>query len=163
MVVRTEYKPVPDTDLTVSRDGKVKGPSGKILSQRVGTRGYMTITRNERSVAVHLLVLLAWVGPRPEGYEACHGDKGRLRNHVDNLRWDTRKANAADRVRSGRNGNWRRIPSPCRRVRRSDGAEWKTAACAGRELGLVATSIARVCRGVRKTYAGYGWSYVSEG
>jgi hypothetical protein len=51
---------------------------------------------------VHQLVLEAFVGPRPDGYQACHNDGSRTNNHVSNLRWDTVSANAYDRVDHGR-------------------------------------------------------------
>lgn len=50
---------------------------------------------------VHELVLLAWVGDRPGSpheVEACHGPAGSKCNRLENLRWDTTKANAADKV-----------------------------------------------------------------
>lgn len=50
---------------------------------------------------VHSLVLEAFVGPRPEGFDACHQDGSRDNNHVANLRWDTRKANLADAFTHG--------------------------------------------------------------
>lgn len=56
-----------------------------------------------RNRFVHELVLLAFVGERPgsvDEYEACHGPGGSLDNSLENLRWDTIKANTADRVRA---------------------------------------------------------------
>src|SRR5439155_828868 len=53
------------------------------------------------SVHVHRLVLEAFVGPPPEGAVACHENGNGYDNRVANLRWDTRKANAADTVRHG--------------------------------------------------------------
>lgn len=50
---------------------------------------------------VHQLILLSFVGPCPVGMEACHNDGNRTNNRADNLRWDTKKANAADRDRHG--------------------------------------------------------------
>lgn len=50
---------------------------------------------------VHRLVLEAFVGPCPEEYEACHHDGNPANNRLSNLRWDTKKANAADRTRHG--------------------------------------------------------------
>lgn len=50
---------------------------------------------------VHLLVLEAFVGPRPDGMVACHADDDYLNNHLLNLRWDTLSANAYDSVRNG--------------------------------------------------------------
>ena len=49
---------------------------------------------------VHQLVLNSWVGLRPYSkFQACHTNGNRLDNTVKNLRWDTAKANAADRKR----------------------------------------------------------------
>lgn len=50
---------------------------------------------------VHRLVLETFVGPCPDGMEACHGDGNPLNNRVENLRWDTRINNFADRDRHG--------------------------------------------------------------
>lgn len=50
---------------------------------------------------VHTAVLLAFVGPRPDGMECCHNDGNPLNNTVENLRWDTRIANFADRDKHG--------------------------------------------------------------
>jgi hypothetical protein len=48
---------------------------------------------------VHRLVLEAFVGFCPGGMQCCHGDGNTANNHLSNLRWDTAKANAADKVR----------------------------------------------------------------
>ena len=50
---------------------------------------------------VHRLVLEAFVGPCPEGMEACHNDGNPSNNHVNNLRWDTQSENMNDRVKHG--------------------------------------------------------------
>lgn len=50
---------------------------------------------------VHRLVLEAFIGPCPEGMEACHNDGNCKNNCATNLRWDTSKANAADKIRHG--------------------------------------------------------------
>jgi hypothetical protein len=50
---------------------------------------------------VHHLVLEAFVGPRPAGHEAAHGDGDKTNNALANLRWATPKENAADRYRHG--------------------------------------------------------------
>jgi hypothetical protein len=50
------------------------------------------------AVFIHRLVLYAFVGPLPEGMEACHNDGNPANNRVENLRWDTRKSNVADRT-----------------------------------------------------------------
>jgi hypothetical protein len=57
---------------------------------------------NRHARSVHALVLEAFVGPCPDGLEACHWDGNNTNNHVTNLRWDTRTANMADMLRHGR-------------------------------------------------------------
>jgi len=54
-----------------------------------------------RDVKVHTLVLETFVCARPEGMEACHGNGVRTDNRLENLRWDTRVANARDKVMHG--------------------------------------------------------------
>ncbi|MDR3018665.1 NUMOD4 motif-containing HNH endonuclease [Delftia acidovorans] len=55
-----------------------------------------------RKLDVHVLVLEAFVGPRPSpDMEACHEDGDRANPALSNLRWDTAKGNAADRRRHG--------------------------------------------------------------
>lgn len=46
---------------------------------------------------VHILVLEAFDGPRPEGMEGCHNDGNPSNNKHNNLRWDTPINNAADK------------------------------------------------------------------
>jgi hypothetical protein len=50
---------------------------------------------------VHVLVLESFVGPRPDGMQACHNDGNPANPRLSNLRWDTPKANQADRVKHG--------------------------------------------------------------
>jgi hypothetical protein len=60
------------------------------------------IGHKSRTITVHQLVLLTFVGPRPPGMCGCHRDGNSLNNRLENLRWDTFKANAADRAAHGR-------------------------------------------------------------
>lgn len=55
-----------------------------------------------KTVRVHTLVLTAFVGPCPEGMEACHENGVRLDCVASNLRWGTDKDNTNDRDRHGR-------------------------------------------------------------
>lgn len=55
-----------------------------------------------KKVSVGRLVLLAYVGPPPEGCVCCHGSAGRLCHRLENLCWGTRKKNQGeDRRRDG--------------------------------------------------------------
>lgn len=54
-----------------------------------------------KTVYIHHLVLFAFVGPRPDGMEACHWDGNPQNNSILNLRWDTQESNTADKKRHG--------------------------------------------------------------
>lgn len=51
---------------------------------------------------IHVLVLEAFVGPRPDGMQCRHLNGDPHDNNLDNLRWGTALENAADRERHGR-------------------------------------------------------------
>lgn len=67
------------------------------MTTRLSRHGIGTAT----TVYVHHLVMFAFIGPRPDGMECCHWDGDPTNNRVDNLRWDTPKGNAADKIRHG--------------------------------------------------------------
>lgn len=50
---------------------------------------------------VHWAVLSAFIGPRPDGYYACHNNGDRSDNRLANLRWDTIKNNLKDKHAHG--------------------------------------------------------------
>jgi hypothetical protein len=51
---------------------------------------------------VHRLILETFVGPCPEGMEACHDpDRNGTNCRLDNLRWGTRSENQRDSIRHG--------------------------------------------------------------
>jgi hypothetical protein len=117
-------------------------------------------------------VLLAFVGSCPEGLECCHNDGDCTNNDVENLRWDTRESNIADRVKHfvvrvgrepKRNGPYKALLSGeflrgerintaklteaeviVIRKRREDGELLKVLAV---EFGVTATMISLVSRG----------------
>lgn len=83
------------------RDGKPKRLRGQILKPTVNGDGYARVALSGRCRSVHQLVLESFVGPRPEGMQACHGDGVGTHNHLGNLRWDSISENQFDRVRHG--------------------------------------------------------------
>ncbi len=54
-----------------------------------------------RCTRVHSIVLEAFVGSCPKGKQGCHNDGIKYHNWISNLRWDTPKKNAADKVKHG--------------------------------------------------------------
>jgi len=65
---------------------------------------------------LHVLVLEAFVGPRPPGHDACHANDDPTDNRLVNLRWDVRAANRKDAARNRSRLTTQRIPGERRRV-----------------------------------------------
>jgi len=69
--------------------------------------GYLVISSlytddgGRRTIPVHRLVALAFLGPRPTGYHTDHIDGDRSNNRADNLRYITPKENARNCLRFG--------------------------------------------------------------
>jgi len=97
------------------RYGKGQGHGGGVMITKkhcremnpwLGHGGYMYVSistsRGQRSMPVHIMLLDAFVGPRPDAEETRHLDGNPLNNLLSNLRYGARKENAADRVRHGR-------------------------------------------------------------
>lgn len=84
---------------------------GKILRAQDHSAGYAQVALSGKCCLVSHLVLLAFVGLRPEGAEACHNSGRKRDDRLVNLRYDRHVANCADRVihgthsRGERNGN----------------------------------------------------------
>ena len=79
---------------------------GKELAQTQTPKGYQKVELSQPGhralhVYVHRLVMLAFVGPCPEGLEVCHNNGKRTDNRLNNLRYDTRSSNALDRHAHG--------------------------------------------------------------
>lgn len=88
--------------------GQQRGKAGnpwRILKFRIKKRVYhgVVLYRDKASFPreVHRLVLEAFVGPCPQGMECCHNNGIPGDNRLENLRWDTRKANHGDQKRMG--------------------------------------------------------------
>lgn len=76
---------------------------GRVLRPGDRQAGHVSVAIGKgNSRDVHLLVLEAFVGPCPEGHEACHHDDNPVNNVVWNLRWGTRSSNLLDAVRNGK-------------------------------------------------------------
>lgn len=97
--------------------GRLTLPERVMAGSRRATRKYQMVNLwkdgRQHAKYVHALVLEAFVGPRPPGYDACHYDGCVTNNRLDNLRWDTRSANMIDAMR---HGTWRAPPRPARRA-----------------------------------------------
>lgn len=91
----------------VSRWGTTYTVPRRVLVGVPNRGGYLRLQLSQDAFAtnhsVHVLVLLAFVGPRPEGMLGCHNDGNPANNHLSNLRWDTPSSNSRDTVKHGTN------------------------------------------------------------
>jgi len=62
---------------------------------------YRTVVIDRKTVAVHALVLTAFVGPCPPGKQCRHLDGNKANNKLDNLVWGTCVEQSEDRARHG--------------------------------------------------------------
>lgn len=88
----------------VDKNGNKRTIFEKVLKP-INSDGYYVfniIFPTRRSVCkAHVLVLTAFVGPRPDGMFGCHNDGNPTNNRLDNLRWDTPLGNSRDAIKHG--------------------------------------------------------------
>lgn len=80
--------------------------SGEFLTPFRNNMGYWQVQlygrRRKQRRTIHVLVLEAFVGPRPPGYVACHKNDDKNNNALENLYWGSRTENMMD---AGKNGS----------------------------------------------------------
>jgi hypothetical protein len=85
--------------------GRTRKSVGRVLSAHFGdhyVKVRLKLHGSGRTWNVHTLVALAFIGPKPEGMEVCHGNGDAHDNRAANLRYDTHSANGRDRTLHGR-------------------------------------------------------------
>jgi len=130
--------------------------SGILLALNPNSDGYPSVCLSGVTKTVHRLVLEAFVGPCPDGLECCHEDDEPTNNCLSNLRWDTKSENQKDSYRHGRKGHGQK------RVRRSDGVEFRNTLLAAKISSVNQGSISHCCNGTHgtKNAGGYSWEYI---
>lgn len=87
------------------RFGSPAPAAPRLLRLVAGPGGYLRVTlcagRLRTDHRVHRLVLLAFVGPRPEGLVSRHLDGRQTNNRLDNLAYGTRSENEQDKRAHG--------------------------------------------------------------
>lgn len=118
------YYEVSDQGRVRSVDRRVTHPRsgtrlvrGRLMSPRQESNGYMRLNLarggGKKRVSLHVAVLEAFVGPRPEGMEGCHSpNPDKADNRLANLRWDTASENGRDRTRHGNNAQANKTHCP---------------------------------------------------
>ncbi|MBT2244586.1 HNH endonuclease [Sphingobium sp. BHU LFT2] len=131
---------------------------GQLMNPSPSSAGYlMTVfCRNglQTGAYIHHLVAEAFIGMRPDGYDVCHNDGDRLNNRADNLRYDTRAGNFADKRKHGTSRyNPNTLTAEIVRVIKAGLKAGRKGAELAREFGVTPPTISHI-----KT--GHTWSYV---
>ena len=139
----------------VSNRGRVESirttPTGrvyrKILKPAIRQSGHhkvwLRINELDRMYGIHALVLSAFVGPRPDGMEACHWNDQPGDNRIENLRWGTRSDNVRDSIRNGT--HFFASKSKCKRGHDLSGANLYLIPKGGRACKACKYALSRKC------------------
>ena len=170
--MEVEYREIPDyPGYRVGSDGSIWSSRVKGSPSRCGPwvkkkpsitkEGYYSVgmsgTYRRGFVLVHRVVLLAFVGPAPEGTECRHLDGNRLNPCLANLKWGTRQENATDRITHGTTNRGRKCHSA--KLVEQDVVEIRRRIAAGESYSRIARDygVTRGCiKGVAK---GKSWAW----
>lgn len=132
----------------------------RLLTPKPGLYPTVSLSRlgDPRTLTIHSLVLIAFVGPAPPGMEACHNDGNKWNSKLSNLRWDTRSGNTNDRVSHGVSNRGERCGSAKLTSRQVDEirqrfAQGERQSALAREYGVSQSNISQIVNRKR-------WSYV---
>lgn len=179
MMTAEEWRPIPGYEgyyevssvgrvrslsrISTHRNGTRRRVAGRLLKPWVSNQGYPTVSLfredGRRSVAVHRLVALAFIGPRPEGLEVCHNDGVKTNAKVGNLRYDTRQANIADRRLHGGQPIGSEVPN----AKLTEAEARKIIALRGRvPLGVLADRFGVAKSTICRIQKGRRWGHLAE-
>ncbi len=140
----------------ISRDGIIIGPRSTVKPKR-NKNGYWYVMAwvegRPRTLQMHRALLLAYVGPCPEGYQARHLNDIHDDNRLCNLAWGTPAENMADKFRNGRvavgerQGSAKLTVSSVKAIRLLIGT--KSSRAIGRKFGVSHSTILKIANGKR--------------
>ena len=157
----------------VNNMGEIKNRIGEIKPY-ITWNGYARVWLNDfkKSVAIHRLVMAAFVGPIPKGYETNHIDGCKTNNTLVNLEYCTSSENKLHAHKIGlkkpSNLDHRGFDAPMgKQVVQATLDGWivniyGSVRDAARKLGHKNQCIAGVCRWERHTAYGYRWQYTTN-
>jgi hypothetical protein len=120
----------------------------------------MSDAKKKKNFFVHVLVLNAFVGPRPKGFDACHGNGDPADNRLENLRWDTRAANIEDSKRHGtfcvgeKNGHCRLTEDQVREIREIHASGQMGYKRIAKKFGVSFSAVVHICHRIN-------WKHIS--
>ena len=149
----------------VSNLGNIKSKkTDHILKQQLNEKKYCVITlfddnRKKRTLRVHRLVANAFIENSNNLPQINHKDGNKQNNYINNLEWCNNSYNQKEAYRIGL-----KKTKPIIQLELNNKVikEYKNCADASKQLNLKASSIYRVCTGVRKKYKNYKWKFKED-
>ena len=159
---REIWKPIPDfKGYEVSNEGRVRSyfkrayytwviadTPQRILKPSRDPNGYPGVNLQKDGVGhrrrIHQLIMLAFVGPCPNGLEICHNNGIPNDNWLENLRYDTPSENQRD---AARNGSRRLLPEQVKTLREMYWIEKANIHIIVDKFGMRASSIRNIAHG----------------
>lgn len=142
-------------DRVLSND---KVSRGRLLRPGAKQCGHVSVALGRgNSKDVHVLVLTAFRGPCPEGFEGLHYDDDPANNVLTNLRWGTRSANLHDAVRNGK----RRLGEDINHSRLTEDGVRFIRANADSSMNSLANLLGVSCAAVKQVRDGVTWRHVT--
>ena len=92
----------PRTLYFVSNLGRIKSITKKTKKERIlkgfsDRDGYLKVKISRKTILIHKLVAIAFIGERPEGLDTDHINRNKDDNRAENLRYCTRSENIKNR------------------------------------------------------------------
>jgi len=120
----------------------------------------LRVENKPKCICVHHLIARAFIGPRPDGNDVCHNNGVPSDNRVENLRYDTAKGNAADRLSHGTDIRGEKHFSSV--LTRQQVIEMREKRSQGVTLASMAQEYGCTLAVVADAVGGKTWSYVDE-
>jgi len=143
----------------VSNVGRVRTVnSGYIFDAKPTQRGYIRVTLRKdgkkSSQFVHVLMLEAFIGPRPDGMVTNHKNGNKSDNCLENLEWTTQKHNVHHAIELGnfftpvgeQHGESKLTAKQVKKIRRQFAMGKHTKAALGRQFGVSEVLIGLIVR-----------------
>ena len=148
---REIWRGIPETEgrYEISNHGRLWHVRlNRIVAGMVNKDGFRVVSLGspKKTLAVHRLVALAFLGPAPPGHYATHKSDDRLDNLAENLEWKTMREIARRHAQHGEaNPRAKLTEADVREIRRrvADGATRKEVS---REFGIKAATVRQIVR-----------------
>lgn len=145
-----EWKWIPGYEgkYSVSDAGRVFScVTGRVLKPGKMSGGHLSVALGRNNTrCVHELVLTAFRGERPKGYDGRHLNGVHTDNRLDNLEWATRSRNIQDKKWHAGSGNYKLSVDDVRKIK-TGLAEGMTQSGLARMFGVCLTTVHNIAHG----------------